>query len=79
MPDFYREAKERHPGMLLMFRMGEVYKLFAADAVVAAGVLGVPERRYGDVIEVQVPLDQLERCLYAILRAGHRLAVYEQA
>ena len=37
----YREAKERHPGMLLLFRMGDFYELFDDDAEVASRVLGL--------------------------------------
>jgi DNA mismatch repair protein MutS len=37
----YREAKERHPGMLLLFRMGDFYELFCDDAEVAARMLGL--------------------------------------
>src|SRR5260370_31927343 len=40
-PDLYREAKERHPGMILMFRVGDFYELFDADAETAARVLGL--------------------------------------
>jgi DNA mismatch repair protein MutS len=32
----YREAKARHPGMLLLFRMGDFYELFEDDAEVAS-------------------------------------------
>ena len=34
----YREAKERHPGMLLFFRNGDFYELFEDDAEVQAGM-----------------------------------------
>src|SRR5207244_3557278 len=37
----YREAKERHPGMLLLFRMGDFYELFHDDAELASRVLGL--------------------------------------
>src|SRR3954463_14663326 len=37
----YREAKSRHPGMLLLFRMGDFYELFFDDAEVASRVLGL--------------------------------------
>ena len=37
----YREAKERYPGMLLLFRMGDFYELFDADAETASRVLGL--------------------------------------
>ncbi|HEV3203722.1 MAG TPA: hypothetical protein VGY77_05035, partial [Gemmataceae bacterium] len=37
----YREAKEQHPGMLLLFRMGDFYELFDTDAEIASKVLGL--------------------------------------
>ena len=37
----YREAKERHPGMILLFRMGDIYELFDSDAETGARVLGL--------------------------------------
>ena len=37
----YQEAKERHPGMLLLFRMGDFYELFHEDAEVVSRVLGL--------------------------------------
>src|SRR5207237_5772223 len=37
----YRDAKDRHPGMLLLFRMGDFYELFDADAETGARVLGL--------------------------------------
>src|SRR5437867_4351193 len=37
----YHEAKERHPGMLLLFRVGDFYELFDQDAEIAAKVLGL--------------------------------------
>src|ERR1700676_3456564 len=37
----YRLAKDSHPGMLLLFRMGDFYELFFDDAEVAARVLGL--------------------------------------
>jgi len=37
----YREAKERHPGMVVLFRMGDFYELFYADAEKAARLLDI--------------------------------------
>jgi DNA mismatch repair protein MutS len=37
----YRDAKERHPGMLLLFRMGDFYELFEDDAHAASRLLGL--------------------------------------
>ena len=37
----YREAKAKHPGMLLLFRMGDFFELFDKDAETAAKLLGL--------------------------------------
>src|ERR687884_472893 len=37
----YREAKARHPGMLLFFRNGDFYELFEEDAELGARLLGL--------------------------------------
>src|SRR5947209_11601467 len=37
----YRAAKETHPGMLLLFRMGDFYECFADDAERAAKICGL--------------------------------------
>src|SRR5207237_270021 len=36
----YRETKERHPGMMLIFRVGDFYELYETDAEKAAMLLG---------------------------------------
>ena len=35
----YREAKESHPGMILLFRMGDFYEIFYEDALVTSRAL----------------------------------------
>ena len=37
----YLDAKERHPGTLLFFRMGDFYELFFEDATIASEVLEI--------------------------------------
>ena len=37
----YWKIKDRHPGALLLFRMGDFYETFEGDAVIAADVLGI--------------------------------------
>ena len=37
----YQEAKERHPGMLVLFRMGDFFELFHDDAELGSRVLGL--------------------------------------
>lgn len=75
----YREAKERHPGMLLLFRMGDFYELFDDDAEVAARVLGLTLTSRDKTIPMAgFPHHQLENYLQKLLRCGHRVAVCDQ-
>jgi DNA mismatch repair protein MutS len=75
----YREAKEQYPGMLLLFRMGDFYELFDADAEVASRVLGLTlTSRDKTVPMAGIPHHALERYLHRLLRAGHRVAVCDQ-
>src|SRR3954471_4110990 len=75
----YREAKERHPGMLLLFRMGDFYELFFDDAEVVARVLGLTLTSRDKTIPMAgFPHHALENHLRKLLRAGHRVAICDQ-
>ncbi|MDP2361484.1 MAG: hypothetical protein Q8O14_12170, partial [bacterium] len=37
----YREIKQRHPGHVLFYRMGDFYEMFFEDAVTASRVLEI--------------------------------------
>lgn len=75
----YRDAKERHPGMLLLFRMGDFYELFDDDARLAAKVLGLTLTSRDKTIPMAgFPHHQLESYLHKLLHAGHRVAVCDQ-
>jgi DNA mismatch repair protein MutS len=75
----YREAKQRHPGMLLFFRNGDFYELFEDDAEVGARVLGITlTKRDKQIPMAGVPHHALDRYLARLLQAGHRVAICEQ-
>jgi len=75
----YREAKERHPGMLLLFRMGDFYELFEDDAEVAARVLGLTLTSRDKTIPMAgFPHHALENHLRKLLHSGHRVAICDQ-
>jgi DNA mismatch repair protein MutS len=75
----YQEAKARHPGMLLLFRMGDFYETFDDDAQLAARVLGLTlTSRDKQVPMAGFPHHQLENYLRKLLHAGHRVAVCDQ-
>src|SRR4051812_18816382 len=75
----YREAKAQHPGMLLLFRMGDFYETFDDDAELASRVLGLTlTSRDRQVPMAGFPHHQLENYLRKLLHAGHRVAVCDQ-
>ena len=77
--NYYREAKERHPGMILMFRVGDFYELFESDAETAAQVLGLSLTIRDKVFPMAgFPHHALESHLRKLLHAGHRVAICDQ-
>lgn len=75
----YRDAKERHPGMLLLFRMGDFFEMFEEDAEVAARVLGLTlTSRDKQIPMAGFPHHQLEGYLHKLLHLGFRVAVCDQ-
>src|SRR5436190_20169807 len=75
----YQEAKQRHPGMLLLFRMGDFYELFDEDAQTAVRVLGLTLTSRDKTIPMAgFPHHALDPCLRKLLHAGHRVAICDQ-
>jgi DNA mismatch repair protein MutS len=75
----YQDAKSRHPGMLLLFRMGDFYELFDEDAETGARVLGLTlTSRDKSVPMAGFPHHQLEHYLHKLLHLGFRVAVCDQ-
>ncbi|MCC6421599.1 MAG: DNA mismatch repair protein MutS [Gemmataceae bacterium] len=75
----YHQARARHPGMLLLFRMGDFYELFYEDAEVVSRVLGLTLTSRDKVIPMAgFPHHALENHLRKLLHAGHRVAICDQ-
>jgi DNA mismatch repair protein MutS len=80
----YQDAKNRHPGMLLLFRMGDFYELFGEDAETAARILGLCLTQRTDkntrekVFLAGFPRHALENYLHHLLKAGRHVAVCDQ-
>src|SRR5947209_4191515 len=75
----YRDAKGRHPGMVLLFRMGDFFETFEEDAELVSRVLGLTlTTRDGSIPMAGVPAKSVELYLRKLLHAGHRVAVCDQ-
>lgn len=74
----YRAAKEKHPGMLLLFRMGDFFELFGEDAEVAHKLLGLTLTTRDQTLPMAgFPHHQLEVYLRKLLHEGQRVAICE--
>jgi hypothetical protein len=74
----YRAAKEKHPSMLLLFRIGDFYELFSEDAELAHKLLGLTlTTRDRTVTMCGFPHHQLEAYLHKLLHEGQRVAICE--
>lgn len=79
----YDEIKAKHPEALLLFRVGDFYETFGADAEVTAHTLDIilTKRSNGSASEVALagfPYHALNTYLPKLVKAGHRVAIVEQ-
>ncbi len=82
MRQFWK-IKDRHPGAILLFRMGDFYETFEQDAVIVADVLGLTLTRRANGQAADVPLagfphHAVDQYLPKLVHAGYRVAICEQ-
>ena len=78
----YNTIKAKYPDALLLFRVGDFYETFGADAVKAAGILNITltaRNNGGDNIELAgFPHHSLNTYLPKLVMAGCRVAICDQ-
>ncbi len=79
----YQEMKKKHPDAILMFRVGDFYKIFGKDAVQASEILGITLTRRMNGLDNRIelagfPHHALDVYLPKLVRAGKRVAICEQ-
>lgn len=80
----YLMLKDKHPGVLLLYRLGDFYETFFDDAILANKVLGLTLTRRGrdadgkDIPMAGVPAATLDQYLARLVKAGLSVAVCEQ-
>ncbi len=79
----YYQVKKKHPGSVLLFRLGDFFETFEDDAVLAAQVCGITLTKRNNGAAGAMPLagfphHQLDNYLAKLVRAGHRVAICEQ-
>ncbi len=79
----YNAIKAKHPDALLLFRVGDFYETFGADAIRAAQILDIvlTKRGAGSASETELagfPHHSLNTYLPKLVRAGLRVAICDQ-
>ncbi|WP_192823811.1 DNA mismatch repair protein MutS [Rufibacter sp. LB8] len=79
----YNAIKAKHPGALLLFRVGDFYETFGEDAIKASKILGImlTKRGNGSASETALagfPHHSLDTYLPKLVRAGERVAICDQ-
>ena len=79
----YNAIKAKHPGALLLFRVGDFYETFGEDAVRASKVLDIvlTKRANGSASHIELagfPHHSLDTYLPKLVRAGNRVAICDQ-
>ena len=78
----YDEVKAQYPDALLLFRMGDFYETFGADAIETSAILGITltRRANGGAATVELagfPHHAIDSYLPLLVRAGKRVAICE--
>ncbi len=81
--DQYNKIKAQHPDAILLFRMGDFYETFGADAIKTSSILGITltRRANGSASNVELagfPHHAIDTYLPKLVRAGERVAICEQ-
>jgi DNA mismatch repair protein MutS len=79
----YLAIKAEYPDTLVLYRMGDFYEVFFADAEKAARLLGITLTRRGQsagepVVMAGVPFHSLEGYLAKLIKLGESVAICEQ-
>ncbi len=76
----YQSIRRTLPeGTLLLFRLGDFYELFFEDAKIASPVLNVALTKRNGMPMCGVPFHAAEAYIGKLIKAGHRVAICDQA
>src|ERR1700737_513710 len=78
MQQYQRIRRSLPEGTLLLFRLGDFYELFLEDAQEAAQILNVALTKRNGMPMCGVPYHAAEGYLGKLIKAGHRVAIFDQ-
>ncbi|MCS6789814.1 MAG: DNA mismatch repair protein MutS [Bacteroidia bacterium] len=79
----YRSMKNKHPGAILLFQVGDFYETFEEDAHILSATLGLTltKRNNGQAKDIDMagfPVRALDTYLPRLMEAGFRVAICDQ-
>ncbi len=79
----HKAIKAKYPDAILLFRVGDFYETFGADAIITAQVLGITltKRNNGSAADNELagfPHHSLDTYLHKLVKAGYRVAICDQ-
>lgn len=79
----HNAIKAKYPDAILLFRVGDFYETFGADAILASRILGITltKRNNGSATATELagfPHHALDTYLHKLVKAGHRVAICDQ-
>jgi len=79
----HNAIKQKYPDAILLFRVGDFYETFGADAIIASQVLGITltKRNNGSASSNELagfPHHALDTYLHKLVKAGYRVAICDQ-
>src|SRR5215469_7850344 len=78
----YFHARDAHPGVILLMRVGDFYEAYGDDAATIAGALNITLTSREDggqrIAMAGVPHHSAERYIARLIKRGLRVAIMEQ-
>lgn len=73
----YADLKSKHPEATILWRVGDFYEAYDEDAIACGEVLGITVTANGEHNLAGFPYHALDTYLPRLIRAGHRVAIYD--
>lgn len=75
----YEEIKQKHPGCVVLFRVGDYYECYYDDADAVSSALSIELQQDGERKMAAFPFHALDNYLPMLIRHGIRVAIMEES
>ena len=75
----YEEIKQKHPGCVVLFRVGDYYECYYDDADAVSSALSIELQKDGERKKAGFPFHALDNYLPMLIRHGIRVAIMEES